>query len=166
MTEKIIVKDLAKQDPGSALVYLYELEYAEGQFAYFHDGLDANLGEVTMLDYSNNSQTNTYKALPVKFDGLERTAATKFPAPIVTFANLLTTLNTPDGSSSLSASHVHRIDAPTSTADYTHNFEYTLNQISIPTTNVRTTVNITTQPVTTFDSTIQPYILVEYIIKF
>jgi lambda family phage minor tail protein L len=92
MTEKIIVKDLAKQDPGSAVVHLYELEYADGQFAYFHDGLDASLGEITMLDYSNNSQTNTYKALPVKFDGLERTAATKFPAPIVTFANLLTTL--------------------------------------------------------------------------
>jgi len=80
--------------------------------------------------------------------------------------NLLTTLNTPEGTSSLSASHVHRIDAPTSTSDYSHNFEYTLNQISIPTTNVRTTVNITTQPVTTFDSTIQPYIIVEYIIKF
>ena len=60
MTEKIIVKDLVKQDPGSALVYLYEFEYAKDTFAYFADGLDASLSEVTMLDYSNNSQTNTY----------------------------------------------------------------------------------------------------------
>jgi hypothetical protein len=80
--------------------------------------------------------------------------------------NLLYNLAAPDGSSSLSASHEHRIGAPTSQSDYTHNFEYTMNQISIPTTNVRTTVNITTQPVTTFDSTIQPFIIVEYIIKF
>jgi lambda family phage minor tail protein L len=91
--EKIIAKDLAKQDPGSALVYLYELEYADNEFAYFHDGLDASLGEVTMLDYSNNSQTNTYKALPIEMEGLERSSATKFPAPTITFANVLSTLS-------------------------------------------------------------------------
>ena len=91
--EKIIAKDLAKQDPGSALVYLYELEYADNEFAYFHDGLDASLAEVTMLDYSNNSQTNTYKALPVEMEGLERSSATKFPAPTITFANILSTLS-------------------------------------------------------------------------
>ena len=47
MTEKIIVKDLVKQDPGSALVYLYEFEYAKDSFAYFADGLDANLSAVS-----------------------------------------------------------------------------------------------------------------------
>ena len=30
MSEKIIVKDLQKQDPGSALIYLYEIEYKDG----------------------------------------------------------------------------------------------------------------------------------------
>ena len=89
MSEKIIVKDLQKQDPGSALVHLYEIEYKDDEFAYFHDGLDASLSEVTMLDYSNNSQTNTYKALPIDFKGLDRTAATKLPAPTIAFANAL-----------------------------------------------------------------------------
>lgn len=93
MSEKIIVKDLVKQDPGSAIIYLYELVYAKNQFAYFHDGLDENLAEVTMLDYVDNSQTNTYKALPIEFQGLERTSATKYAAPVITFANVLSVLD-------------------------------------------------------------------------
>ena len=92
MSEKIMVKDVQKQDPGSAIVYLYELEYADNTFAYFHDGLDSNLSEVTMLDYNNNSQTNTYKALPIQMQGLDRTSATKFPAPTISFANALSVL--------------------------------------------------------------------------
>ena len=35
MTEKILIKDLQKLDPGSELVCLYELEYAKDQFLYF-----------------------------------------------------------------------------------------------------------------------------------
>ena len=35
MSEKILVKDLQKLDPGSALVQLYELEYVKDNFAYF-----------------------------------------------------------------------------------------------------------------------------------
>ena len=98
MTEKIIVKDLVKQDPGSALVYLYEFEYAKDSFAYFADGLDANLSEVTMLDYTDNSQTNTYKAIPVQVQGFDRTAATKYPNPSITIANVLSTFKVAVGS--------------------------------------------------------------------
>ena len=58
-------------------------------YAYFFDGLDANLSEVTMLDYSNNSQTNTYKALPIEFKGLDKTAATKMPQPTMLLQILL-----------------------------------------------------------------------------
>ena len=98
MTEKIIVKDLVKQEPGSALVYLYEFEYAKDTFAYFADGLDSNLSEVTMLDYSDNSQTNTYAAIPVLFNGNQRTAATKFPNPTITIANVLSVFKLAVGS--------------------------------------------------------------------
>ena len=98
MTEKLIVKDLVKQEPGSALVYLYEFEYAKDTFAYFADGLDSNLSEVTMLDYSNNSQTNTYAAIPVLFNGNQRTAATKFPNPTITIANVLSVFKLAVGS--------------------------------------------------------------------
>ena len=36
MSENIIVKDLQKLDPGSELVHLFELEYVQGSFVYFH----------------------------------------------------------------------------------------------------------------------------------
>ena len=52
MTEKLVLKDVLKQEPGSAVVYLYEIEFTKGNFAYFHDGVDASLGNVTMLDLS------------------------------------------------------------------------------------------------------------------
>ena len=94
MTEKILVKDLQKQDPGSALVYLYEFEYAKNTFAYFAHGLDASLSEVTMLDHDNNSQTNTYIAIPITAQGFDRTAATKFPQPILTVANVTNAFKT------------------------------------------------------------------------
>tara|TARA_Y100001972_G_scaffold128704_1_gene191131 strand:+ start:1528 stop:2790 length:1263 start_codon:yes stop_codon:yes gene_type:complete len=98
MTEKIIVKDLVKQDAGSALVYLYEFEYAKDTFAYFADGLDSSLSEVTMLDYSNNSQTNTYAAIPVMFQGIDRTGANKLPNPTITVANVLSVFKLAVGS--------------------------------------------------------------------
>ena len=88
MSEKILVKDLQKQDPGSALVHLYEIEYTKGTYAYFFDGLDSNLSSVTMLDYSNNSQTNTYTAMPINLEGAEKHAATKMPQPTITIANI------------------------------------------------------------------------------
>ena len=94
MTEKILVKDLQKQDPGSALVYLYEFEYAKNTFAYFAHGLDASLSEVTMLDHDNNSQTNTYKAIPIQVSGFDRTSATKYPRPTISIANVLDTFKT------------------------------------------------------------------------
>lgn len=80
--------------------------------------------------------------------------------------NLLYLINRPEGSSSLSAAHTHRIQAPTSTSAYTHNFDYTLNETLLDTRNLRTEVNIATSTVTTFDQTVQPFIIVEYIIKF
>ena len=52
MSERLVLKDVLKQEPGSAVVYLYEIEFTKGNFAYFHDGVDASLGNVTMLDLS------------------------------------------------------------------------------------------------------------------
>ena len=40
MSEKIIVKDLQKLDPGSELVELYEVEFVKDNFAYFTNGID------------------------------------------------------------------------------------------------------------------------------
>lgn len=80
--------------------------------------------------------------------------------------NLLYTLATPDSTTATSASHEHRITVPTSAADYTHNMDYTFATANIAPSNLRTTVNISTAAVRTFDETVAPFFLVEYIIKF
>jgi lambda family phage minor tail protein L len=87
MTEKILVKDLQKQDPGSAVVDLYEFEYAKNTWAYFAVGLEADLSTIQMRDYSNNSQINTYVAAPVQAKGFEHQASGTYPNPSFTIAN-------------------------------------------------------------------------------
>ena len=45
-----IVKEVQKQDPGSALVTLYKLEYADNTFAYFTDGTEEDATSVQFRD--------------------------------------------------------------------------------------------------------------------
>ena len=98
MSERLVLKDVLKQEPGSAVVYLYEIEFTKGNFAYFHDGVDASLGSVTMLDYTDNSTTRTYTPLPIQMEGNDRTAATKMPQPTISFANVTSVFKTAVGS--------------------------------------------------------------------
>jgi len=58
------------------------------------------------------------------------------------------------------------IDMPVSQNDYEHNFQYTYPTTQVPANNIKTTVNIITQDVDTFDETVAPFLLVEYIIKY
>tara|TARA_B100000424_G_C22943550_1_gene502054 strand:- start:221 stop:1456 length:1236 start_codon:yes stop_codon:yes gene_type:complete len=74
MSEKILVKDLQKLDPGSELVHLFELEHTKGQFIYFHAGLDDDLSVIQFRDFNNGLVDGTirdYIALPVSFKGVE-----------------------------------------------------------------------------------------------
>lgn len=72
----------------------------------------------------------------------------------------------PDGSTATSASHTHSITIPTAASAYTHNMNWTSPVTQVSARNLRTTVNITTAAIRTFDTTVAPFILVEYIIKF
>jgi|TARA_B100000035_G_scaffold117585_1_gene99621 hypothetical protein len=83
-----------------------------------------------------------------------------------TGGNALYFIGTPEGSGAISASHEHLIQIPTSGQDYTHNLQYTYPTTQIGTQNLRTTINIITEDVKTFDTALAPYIIVEYIIKF
>ena len=87
MAENIAVKDLQKLDPGSELVCLYELEYVKGSFIYFMSGLDTDLTTVQMRDYNDNSQINTYIAIPAKIQGLEYKNDGAIARPLVNIAN-------------------------------------------------------------------------------
>lgn len=93
MAENIIAKDLQKLDPGSELVCLYELEYVKGSFIYFMSGLDTDLSEVQMRDYSNNSQINTYIAIPAQMQGLEYKNDGAIARPTITIANVINTFS-------------------------------------------------------------------------
>ena len=87
MSENIIVKDLQKLDPGSELVCLYELEYVKGSFIYFMSGLDTDLTTVQMRDYNDNSQINTYIAIPAQLQGLEYKNDGAIARPLISIAN-------------------------------------------------------------------------------
>ena len=93
MAENIIAKDLQKLDPGSELVCLYELEYVKGSFIYFMSGLDTDLSEVQMRDYSDNSQINTYVAIPAQMQGLEYKNDGAIARPTITIANVINTFS-------------------------------------------------------------------------
>ena len=93
MSEKILVKDLQKLDPGSELVSLFELEYIKGQFIYFHPGLDDDLTTIQMRDYTTNSQINTYIALPSKFSGAEIKNDGAIARPLLSLGNATTVLS-------------------------------------------------------------------------
>lgn len=77
-----LIRDLQKQDPGSQLVVLYELEMPTGSTLYFTAGLQANLANVTF-------DGNTYVPLPAIVDGIEINSEGSAARPSLTIANVL-----------------------------------------------------------------------------
>ena len=96
-TEKII-EDVQKQDPGSALVYLYELELTSSSSIYFHTGLEADLTTVQFRDRTTPSTVRTYTALPLQMQGFSKSSKGQIPRPKMTVANVLTTFGDAIGS--------------------------------------------------------------------
>lgn len=68
-------------------------------------------------------------------------------------------------SNATQSKHVHKITWP-SAASYNQNFKYEFDTFNAPADNLQTTVNIATKTITELPETVQPFILVEYIIKF
>lgn len=81
-----IIKTAQLQEPGFGLVYLYDLEYAPGSFAYFYAGLDGNLAEVTFPD--EGSVLRTYTALPLTATGFDITSDGAYSRPELIVANI------------------------------------------------------------------------------
>ena len=106
MAENIVAKDLQKLDPGSELVCLYELEYSKGNFIYFMSGLDTDLTTVQMRDYNDNSQINTYIAIPAKLQGLEYKNDGAIARPTVTIANASNAFSNAIGTIAVSYTHL------------------------------------------------------------
>ncbi len=96
MTE--LIKDVQKQDPGSRLITLFELELdtdiTTNTYAYFHDGTEQDLTTVQFRTVTKDATTNKYeakeyKAIPVQAGGFE-TGDGPSARPTITFANVLT----------------------------------------------------------------------------
>lgn len=84
MTELINLVQL--QEPGSALIELYEIVLNETYTIYFHPGLDSDL---TPIQFDGN----TYVALPAELDGVEYNPDGATNRPTLTIANVLSTFS-------------------------------------------------------------------------
>ena len=88
-----VVKDVQKQDPGSAYIELFELEIGTNSYAYFFSGLEADLSTIQFRDYSSPGTIRTYTALPLMIEGLNLQAAGPSARPTLTVANVLSTFS-------------------------------------------------------------------------
>ena len=97
MTE--LIKDLQKQNPGSAIVELYELELdtdiTTNTTAYFHRGLE---GDMTTIKFRSDTKGSVsgkydileYQAIPMEISGFEIKSGEASARPTLTIANILT----------------------------------------------------------------------------
>jgi lambda family phage minor tail protein L len=87
-----IVEDVQSQGISSDIITLYDLEYAEGSFAYFFpDGLDSDLTAIKFRDSSGVERT--YTALPAQADDFDISSDGAMARPKFTVANLSNTFS-------------------------------------------------------------------------
>jgi len=80
-----LISAVQQIEPGSGLVYLYEIEIADDTWKYFSPYNNANLTSLQMYDYASNSQLNTYYPYPVIAKGFEQKIDGVLPRPTITF---------------------------------------------------------------------------------
>lgn len=88
----LIVKDVQKQDPGSALVELFELELDSSNTVYFHSGVEEDLSTVQFRE--EGGTIRTYAALPLQAKGFKSDPSATSARPTITFANVSDTFKT------------------------------------------------------------------------
>lgn len=88
-----LIDAVQKQDPGSALVELFELELPAGTL-YFTAAVEANLTTVQFREKLPTDGTyapRTYTAIPIELKGIERKTDGAAARPTLTVANVLST---------------------------------------------------------------------------
>ena len=88
----LIVKDVQKQDPGSALVELFELKLDSSNTVYFHSGVEQDLSTVQFRE--EGGTIRTYTALPLQAKGFKSDPSATSARPTITFANVSDTFKT------------------------------------------------------------------------
>ena len=84
-----IVENVQKQGVESPIVTLYDLEYADGVFAYFTSTVDDDLTPVIFRDSGGTERT--YNALPLQLEGFDISADGAMSRPKMTIANIEST---------------------------------------------------------------------------
>lgn len=91
MTE--LIDSVQVIEPGSELVYLFELELDSSTTLYFHPGVEADLTTVQFRDRASPYTVRTYTALPMEMQSLEINADGAMNRPELTIANVLNTFS-------------------------------------------------------------------------
>jgi len=98
MSVNTAIQDVQKQDPGSAIVHVFELEIGTGSTVYFHTGLESDLTTVQFRDKTTPSTIRTYQALPINVTGFKKSTTGALARPTLSIANVLTTFGDAIGS--------------------------------------------------------------------
>ena len=103
-----LVQDVQKQEINSARITLWELEvgsdtesYVADTYVFFHEGLEAIAGSGTKITFRNrqdNSEINSYEALPIQGEGFEWKSEGSSARPTLKVANILNTFSSELGS--------------------------------------------------------------------
>ena len=88
-----LIEAVQKQDPGSELVSLFELNFGDTTL-YFHPGLDENLDELYFEEPFGSYIIREYQAFPIEMTGVEFGADGATNRPTLTIANVTTAFNT------------------------------------------------------------------------
>ena len=81
-----IDKEIQKQDPGSALIQLYEIQYSGTSIARFFAGLDDELNPVQFRD--SNGTAQTYHAIPMTAQGFDVSTDGAYSRPELSIGNV------------------------------------------------------------------------------
>lgn len=90
-----IIEAVQLQDPGSAVIDLFELEYSTGAFAYFYTAVDENLNDIQFRDEAGN--INTYTPIPIQAGGFDLTSDGAYTRPELVVANIENVFSTEIG---------------------------------------------------------------------
>lgn len=85
-----VIKDVQKQDPGSAFIELFEIDLP-GTNAFFHSGLEADISTIQFRDRTSPGTIREYTALPIEISGIDLQAAGASARPTLRVANVLST---------------------------------------------------------------------------
>jgi lambda family phage minor tail protein L len=84
-----LIQTIQLQAVESEYIVLYDLEYAEGTFAYFTSDVNSDLSSIQFRDSSGTIRT--YESIPVKAEDFETASDGAYNRPTLTVANALST---------------------------------------------------------------------------